>query len=110
MSGTGPEGVTGATPTDHADPHSSEVVAVASARALGSRPVLRSVANVGWSAFLGASLSLVTVLLVPEDWLDPPVDFGRLSLLFLGLWTLALVPALSAVLLSHGTGSHNNAR
>lgn len=78
----------------------AEVVAAATRRALGSRPALRCAANVGWSAFIGASLALVVMLLVPEGWLDAPVEFGRLSLLFLGLWTLAVVPALSAALLS----------
>ena len=78
----------------------AEVVAAATRRALGSRPALRCAAIVGWSAFIGASLALIVLLLVPEGWLDAPVEFGRLSLLFLGLWTLALVPAVSAALLS----------
>lgn len=78
----------------------AEVVSAATRRALGSRPALRCAANVGWSAFIGASLALIVMLLVPEGWLDAPVEFGRLSLLFLGLWTLAVVPALSAALLS----------
>lgn len=90
------------------DPESVEVVAAARARALGSRPALRCAANVGWSAFIGASLALVVMLLVPEGWLDAPVEFGRLSLLFLGLWTLALVPALSAALLSRAAGRRSD--
>lgn len=92
------------------DPSGAEVVEAASARALGSRPALRCAANVGWSAFIGASLALICMLLVPEGWLDAPVGFERLSLLFLGLWTVALVPALSAALLSRGAGRQSDAR
>lgn len=76
------------------------IVMMAASRGLGRRPRLRSAASVGWSAFMGASLTLIVMLLVPEDWLDPPVGFERLSLLFVSLWTLAVVPALSATLLS----------
>jgi hypothetical protein len=87
------------------DAEGAEMIAAARRRGLGSRPALRCAANVGWSAFIGASLALITMLLVPEGWLDAPVEFGRLSLLFLGLWTLALVPALSAALLSRSLRS-----
>lgn len=76
------------------------IVRAAAARGLGASPALRCAANVGWSAFLGASLALIVLLLLPEGWLDAPVGFERLSLLFLGLWTLAVVPALSAALLA----------
>lgn len=77
----------------------NSIVEQAAGRGLGSRPTLRCAANVGWSAFIGASLALIVMLLLPEGWLDTPVGFERLSLLFVGLWTLAVVPALSAVLL-----------
>jgi hypothetical protein len=92
------------------DPIGEDLVAAASSRALGSRPALRCAANVGWSAFIGASLALITMLLVPEGWLDAPVEFERVSLLFLGLWTLALVPALSAALLSRTPEGRSDAR
>jgi hypothetical protein len=87
------------------EPQGAEVIEAARNRALGSRPVLRCAANVGWSAFLGASLALIAMLLIPEGWLDAPVEFERLSVLFLGLWTMALVPALSAALLSGSIGA-----
>ena len=95
----------GSSPKSDSDLQGVELIAVAKARAVGARPRLRCAANVGWSAFIGASLALVTMLLVPEGWLDAPVEFSRLSLLFLGLWTLALVPALSAALLSASNGN-----
>ena len=98
------------TPLDpESDPPGAEVVAAATARGLGSRPALRCAANVGWSAFIGASLALVAMLLVPEGWLDAPVELGRLSLLFMGLWALAVVPALSAALLSRSAGRRSDA-
>lgn len=85
--------------TSH-DPDASEVVQAAGRRGLGRRPVLRRWAALAWSAFLGAVLSLSVLLLMPEGWLDAPVDFRRLSLLFAGLWLLAAVPAASAMLLA----------
>ena len=97
-----------ADPPEH-EPEGAAVVAAATARGLGSRPAMRRAANVGWSAFIGASLALVTMLMIPEGWLDAPVEFSRLSLLFLGLWTLALVPALSAAILS-GSGRTSDER
>ena len=92
------------------DLQEDHIVAQAATRGLGGSPRLRQAAAVGWSAFLGASLALVIMLLVPEGWLDPPVGFARLSLLFLGLWTLAVVPALSAALLLAGQGGKGDAR
>lgn len=91
-------------------PDADEIVQAASRRGLGRRPALRCAANVGWSAFLGASLALIVMLMVPEGWLDPPVGIERLSLLFLGLWTLAVVPALSAVLLARAQRADSRAR
>lgn len=60
---------------------------------------LRSVFAVGWSAFLGASLSLLVLLMMPEGWLDSPVRPSRLGFAFALLWVLALVPATFAALL-----------
>lgn len=92
------------------DPDADQIIRAAAARGLGGKPALRCAANVGWSAFLGASLALIIMLLVPEGWLDPPVGFERLSLLFLGLWTLAVVPALSAALLARSRRRDPDAR
>ena len=87
---------------EHADDVDAEhIVRAAATRGLGSSPLLRGAATVTWSAFIGATLALIVMLLVPEGWLDPPVGFERLSLLFLGLWTLCMVPALCAALLCH---------
>lgn len=92
-----------------AEADADQILAAAASRGLGAHPRLRCAANVGWSAFLGASLALMVMLLVPEGWLDAPVGFGRLSLLFAALWTLAIVPALSAALLSRARKDHDHA-
>lgn len=95
---------------DDDEPTAEQIVRNAASRGLGARPALRCAANVGWSAFIGATLALVVMLLAPEGWLDPPVGFGRLSLMFLFMWTLAIVPALSAVLLSRSPEGGSHAR
>ena len=99
-----------AEPTGEDEPHADEITRAAAARALGASPRLRAAANVGWSAFIGASLALVILLLMPEGWLDAPVTFGRLTLLFFSLWVIAVVPALSAALLAAGGGGGADAR
>jgi hypothetical protein len=60
---------------------------------------LRSVFAIGWSAFLGTSLSLLVLLMMPEGWLDSPLRPSRLGFAFALLWVLALVPATFAALL-----------
>lgn len=95
---------------DENGPSAAQIVRHAASRGLGARPALRSAANVAWSAFIGAALALVVMLLVPEGWLDPPVGFERLSLMFLFMWTLAVVPALSAVLLCRSRPENHDAR
>lgn len=92
------------------DPSADEITHAAAARGLGSRAQLRTAANVSWSAFIGASLSMLILLLIPEGWLDAPLTFDRLTLLFFGLWALALVPALFAALLSSHTDGNRHAR
>lgn len=69
-------------------------------RALDERPAARRVAAVLWSAFLGASCSMVVLLLAPETWALQDLDPGRAALAFIVLFALAVVPALSAMLLS----------
>lgn len=91
------------------EPDAAQIVAAAAGRGLGRRPGLRCAATVAWSAFIGATLALIVLMLVPEGWLDAPVGFERLSLLFLALWTLASVPALSAALLTCGRDPRRDA-
>lgn len=92
------------------DPDAEAITDHAARRGLGNNPRLRTAARVGWSAFIGASLALLILLLMPEGWFDAPLSFGRLSLLFFGLWWIALVPALSAALLNAGAGGSADAR
>lgn len=86
------------------------IVEHAAERALGARPCVREVFALIWSAVLGASLSLLALLLMPEDWLETPVGFERLALAFIALWVLALVPALSQALLSRPPPSAQRSR
>lgn len=82
------------------EPHAQVIVEAAATRGLGRRPLAREMFAVAWSAALGASLSLLVLLLMPEDWMETPVGFERLAIAFTVLWVLALVPALSQALLS----------
>lgn len=86
-------------PTDE-EPGAQEIVENAAARVLGRRPRLRELAAIAWSAFLGASVSLLAVLLVPDGWFDAPLGFERLAVVFVLLWILAMIPAASQALLS----------
>ncbi|MDE0854779.1 MAG: hypothetical protein OSA97_10195 [Nevskia sp.] len=68
-------------------------------RGLGRRPRLRLVSVLLWSSFLGAALSTVVLLLLPDNWSLPLPTLGGIGITFLLMWLLALVPALfSAVL------------
>lgn len=88
------------------DLDAEHIVRYSAERALGSRPLLRSITVMLWSAFLGACVLLVAWLaLIPEP--PVPLSLGRLSLIFMALWALALVPAGSAMLLSD---THRDAR
>lgn len=91
------------------DLHAEHIVRHAAARALGSRPLLRSLAVTIWSAFLGACVMLVAWLaLIPDVF--GPLSLERLTLIFMTLWALALVPAGSATLLcSTQTGNPERA-
>lgn len=91
------------------DSQADDIVRHAADRGLGRNPRLRFAVGVSWSAFLGASLALVVLMLMPEGWLDAPVGFERLSLFFLALWTLAIVPALSAAMLCRRRGRDTDA-
>ncbi|TDU31650.1 hypothetical protein DFR24_1026 [Panacagrimonas perspica] len=66
---------------------------------LGRSPTLRQVATVGWSTFLGASLALLVWLMLPADWLEPPMSMARLAAAFGICLVLALVPATCQALL-----------
>ncbi len=84
---------------DHRE-DAAALVRAAATRGLARRHGWRLFASVLWSGFLGATVSLVVVLLMPEGWLDPPVDLGALSAMFALMWALALVPAFLQALLS----------
>lgn len=73
-------------------------------RGLARAPRLRLFVSVVWSGFIGATVALAVMLLVPESWLEPPVDLGTLSAVFALLWTLAIVPAFFQALLSAPVG------
>ena len=68
-------------------------------RGLGRHRRLRALAAVLWSSFLGATLSMITLQLLPRDWALPPRTLDGAGWTFLALWLLAFVPtALAAVL------------
>lgn len=69
-------------------------------RGLDRRPRMRRVAGVVWCAFLGASIGLVGLLLMPESWLDLPVGFERLAISFVFLFVMALITATFQMMLS----------
>lgn len=87
--------------------HARHIVHHAARRAFGSRPLLRVLAVTTWSAFIGACVSLMAWLaLTPEA--VGPLSLGRLTLIFMLLWALALVPAGSAALLSSPQPRHDD--
>lgn len=69
-------------------------------RGLGLRPWLRLLAVVLWSSFLGAALSTVVLLLLPENWTLPLSSLGSIGITFLLTWLLSMVPALLAAVLA----------
>lgn len=78
------------------------ILRAARSRALGARPGLRLLAITVWSGFIGAVVLMAAWLLaLPAD--GEPVAFGRLAVVFMVLWALAAVPALSAALLAQPT-------
>jgi hypothetical protein len=89
-----------------ADPESDRseeaavIVAAAKGRALGSTDAWRQLSAVLWASFLGATASLLVVLLLPaEGWL-PLNTAARAAAAFALLWLLALIPALIASVLA----------
>lgn len=89
---------------DAEDTHEADaIVANASRRGLGGRPILRRISAALWAAFLGAGAMLAVLTLVPEEWLKPPVEFGRLATMFAVCFGLALIPATGACLLMGST-------
>jgi hypothetical protein len=55
-----------------------------------------------WSSFLGGSVTLLALLMLPEGWFDEPMSRGRLTCSFAIVWLLALVPAVMAAALLLG--------
>lgn len=80
-------------------PDNGRVLAAGPAPTLHRRSGLRRATGVGVSAFVGAGLTLVLMLSIPNGWFDAPFGVTRRSLACMGLWTLAIVPALSVVML-----------
>lgn len=77
----------------------AEILRAARQRALGARPGLRLLAITVWSGFIGAVVLLAAFLLaLPHE--NGPVGFDRLAAVFVVLWALASIPALSAALLA----------
>lgn len=77
----------------------AEILRAARNRALGARPAWRLLAISTWSGFLGAvALMAAWLLAMPAD--GEPLDLGRLAEVFILLWALACVPAISAALLA----------
>lgn len=70
------------------------------ARDLSRRPQLLRGVVVAWSAFVGAALLSVLLILAPDSWLLPPVAMRDQALMFAMLWLASTVPAgLVALLL-----------
>ncbi|MEQ1438761.1 hypothetical protein AAG565_05310 [Fontimonas sp. SYSU GA230001] len=79
--------------------NAAEILRAARVRALGTRPGWRLLAISAWSGFIGAvALMCAWLLALPAD--GEPLDFGRLAEVFVVLWALACVPAVSAALLA----------
>ncbi len=87
------------------DDDAAQIVTAARHRALGTRPRLRRLSVLLWASFLGAALSLIALLLWPEDVPLPPQSLGDAARLFALLWALALVPATTAALLAEARTS-----
>lgn len=92
------------------DHDAAAIVAAAQRRALGSRRRWRQLGAVLWSSFLGASVALVFVMLLPaEGWL-PLNTAARAGLAFAALWLLAFIPALIAAVLAAPAENDHGAR
>lgn len=68
--------------------------------ALDRRPLLRLIAAVLWSAFFGAAIGIVALLMLPMMFWEPPMDEAHLAWLFAVMFVIALIPAASAALLA----------
>lgn len=77
-----------------------EFVPVHRPRGLDTRPGLRCLAALLWTSFMGATIAMIVILVLPEGWLDPPLTFERLAACFALLWSLALLPAVGMALLA----------
>lgn len=76
------------------------IVEAARRRALGGRREFRQISAVLWASFLGASVALATLLMLPaEGWL-PLHTPAQLAAGFAVLWLLAVIPALIAAVLA----------
>lgn len=69
-------------------------------RGLGLRPWLRLLAVTLWSSFLGAALSTIVLLFLPDNWSLPTSSLTSIGVTFLLMWLLAMVPALLAAVLA----------
>lgn len=87
-------------PEQEAGEAAEDIVAAASHRGLGDRPLLRRISALLWSGFLGACCLLAVVVLMPEEWLQPPFGLDRIAAVFFGGWVLSLIPAGAAWLLA----------
>jgi len=67
-------------------------------RGLGSRRVLRRIAVVAWTGFLGGALTLLAAIALLPD--VAGLGWAGLSAGFFCAWALAMVPAALALLLT----------
>ena len=70
-----------------------------SPRLLDRHGGLRLTCALLWCSFLAATLSMVTLQLIPRDWTLPPTTVEDAGPTFLVLWMLAFVPTLLAATL-----------
>jgi hypothetical protein len=91
--------VKGARDTDIVD-EAAAIVAAARNRMLGASREFRQISAVLWASFLGAGVSLVTLLMLPaEGWLPLKTPI-HVAAGFAVLWLLAVIPSLIATVLA----------
>jgi polyferredoxin len=71
-------------------------------RGLGRNRRLRLASAALWSSFMGATLSTMSLYLMPEDWLQPPATPEGAAGVFFTLWILSLIPAGFSMALAAG--------
>ena len=81
----------------------------AARRMLGSRPRLRQLSAIAWSSFLGAACTMAALLLAPLGIMLPPNSLGEVTVIFLALWLLAMIPAgFASVLAAEASSTDEN--